>query len=201
MASAVLLRVPRLSVRIDDSKRLTPRQRAAAFDVILRHASVGFGIVDARHIDSMNILQATLRAMQHAVQDLPERPDVVLVDGPIAPQLELPCWPIVRGDQQSYVIACASIMAKVLRDALMTFYHTLAPQYGFDQHKGYGTALHAQQLKRFGPSLFHRSSVRPVAHAVSRQAIPTPQAGAARVGLVEPPGTCPEPLSPAPRAA
>ena len=162
VAAAVILRAPRLAVRIDDSKRLTPLARARAFHVILDHAAVGFGIVCADEIDHRNILQATLLAMQQAMEDLPVQPELFLIDGPIAPRSAIPCRPIVRGDQCSYVIGCASIMAKVLRDRLMTFYHELAPDYALDQHKGYGTALHAQRLRAFGPSVFRRRSFRPV---------------------------------------
>jgi ribonuclease HII len=76
--------------------------------------------------------------------------------------MSVPAYPFVRGDQRSYVIACASIMAKVLRDRLMRFYHELAPEYAFDRHKGYGTATHADRLRTFGACVFHRRSFRPV---------------------------------------
>ena len=162
VAAAVILHRARLPVHIDDSKRLTPLQRARAFDVILHHADIGFGIACAEEIDRRNILQATLLAMRHAVLDLPATPDLVLVDGHLAPPLAGPCWPIVSGDRLSYPIACASIMAKVFRDRLMAFYHRLEPRYAFHRHKGYGTPLHALRLKRHGPSLFHRHSFKPV---------------------------------------
>jgi len=163
VAAAVILRRGRLPALIDDSKRLTPRQRLRAFHVILERAEVGFGIVCAEDIDRHNILQATWLAMQRAIHDLPAPPpDLLLIDGPLAPPVAATCWPIVRGDQQSYVIACASIMAKVLRDRLMEFYHTLDPRYAFERHKGYGTLLHASRLAQCGPSLFHRRSFKPV---------------------------------------
>ncbi len=165
-----MLQRPRLSVRIDDSKRLTPRHRLRAFHVILQHAEVGFGIVCAEEIDRRNILQATLLAMQRAIEDLPVTPELILVDGTAAPPTPIPCWPLVRGDQRSYVIACASIMAKVLRDRLMAFYHTLDPRYAFERHKGYGTRLHASRLAQCGPSLFHRRSFRPVLHEIAADA-------------------------------
>ncbi len=156
------LRRQPLPVRIDDSKRLTSAQRARAFAVILDHAQVGVGIASAETIDRLNILQATLLAMAHAIQDLPEPVDLVLVDGPATPTVNVPCWPIVRGDQRSYVIGCASIVAKVLRDDLMRFYHELFPAYQLNHHKGYGTALHASRLKALGPSLLHRKSFAPI---------------------------------------
>jgi ribonuclease HII len=162
VAAAVILRTSSLQVRIDDSKRLTSRQRTRAFDAILDHADVGWGLADAGTIDRLNILQATFIAMQQAIRNLAAPIDLVLVDGPLAPRLEIPCWPVVRGDQRSLVIACASIMAKVLRDRLMEFYDDLAPDYGFRRHKGYGTRTHAQRLQVLGPSIFHRRSFRPV---------------------------------------
>lgn len=163
VAAAVIL--PRKTlpyVRIDDSKRLSARQREQAFDVILQHAEVGFGIVCARTIDQRNILQATFLAMQQAVRDLPSPADCALVDGNQAPALGIPCRAIVRGDSRSTVIACASIMAKVLRDRLMHFYHELDGRYYFDRHKGYGTALHRHCLRQWGASCFHRRSFAPV---------------------------------------
>ncbi|MBI4340838.1 MAG: ribonuclease HII [Candidatus Omnitrophica bacterium] len=185
VAAAVILPVARLPVRIDDSKRLTALQRARAFEVIAERAHVGFGIVCAEGIDRRNILHATLEAMRQAVCDLPSAPDAVLVDGHLAPPLEVPCYPIIRGDQRSYVIACASIMAKVLRDRLMTFYHDLDSRYAFDRHKGYGTSLHAQRLRVWGVSLFHRRSFAPVREALClgvplEEPVDAPVAAAAR---------------------
>ena len=163
VASAVMLRKPRLAVRIDDSKRLTPLQRARAFDAIVASADIGIGIICSEDIDRWNILRATLLAMEQAIQQLPFLPDLVLIDGTCAPQNATPCWPIIRGDQRSYAISCASIIAKVTRDRLMSFYHAIAPEYDFDQHKGYGTAHHAARLAQHGPSALHRLSFAPVA--------------------------------------
>jgi ribonuclease HII len=165
VAAAVVLLRPKLSVRIDDSKRLTRLQRARAFDAILDHADVGIGVVCAEEIDRRNILQATFLAMRAAVADLGASPDLVIVDGHLAPPVEPPCWPIVGGDRLSYRIACASIIAKEFRDRLMEFYHQLAPAYAFHLHKGYGTSQHALLLRQHGPSIFHRRTFQPVAEA------------------------------------
>jgi ribonuclease HII len=174
VAAAVVLGRRRLAIRVDDSKRLTPLQRERAFHAIQESGHVGIGIVCSGDIDRLNILQATFQAMRLAVEDLADAPDAVLVDGPHTPALAVPAYPFVRGDARSYVIACASIMAKVFRDRLMTFYHDLAPDYAFHLHKGYGTAAHADRLKQFGPCLFHRRSFHPVLEAASAWFTPAP---------------------------
>ena len=163
VAAAVILTRHRLPVRIDDSKRLTVRQRRRAYEVILRHAEVGVGILSADAIDRHNIRQATLQAMRDAIAGLPIQPDLVLVDGNDPPTCSITCWPIIGGDHLSYPIACASIVAKVLRDSLMVFYHRLFPSYPFHAHKGYGTLAHLQALRSCGPSALHRLSFAPVA--------------------------------------
>ena len=168
VAAAVVLphgwgsRRARLPVRIDDSKALTARQRDRAFECILRCAQVGVGLACAEEIDQRNILQATLLAMARAIGDLPIHPELILVDGPAAPHVEIPCWPVIHGDAVSRVIACASIVAKVTRDRLMRFYHRLLPHYAFDEHKGYGTSRHRLALTQWGPSPLHRLSFQPI---------------------------------------
>ena len=168
VAAAVVLQSRRpFSIRVDDSKRLTALQRARAFEVILEHADVGVGIVCASEIDRRNIFRATMLAMQYAVEDLPSAPELVIVDGPHAPPTTVPCRPMIGGDRRCYVVSCASIIAKVVRDRLMVFYHRLAPGYAFHRHKGYGTVLHARRLRQFGPSVFHRHSFRPVLESIA----------------------------------
>lgn len=163
VAAAVILWCPIRGVRIDDSKRLTALQRERACERILRNGHTGVGIACAEDIDRHNILQASLLAMQRAVQDLPVAPDVILVDGSAKPPLHLPCWTIPHGDSRSRLIACASIVAKVLRDRLMRYYHRLLPAYRFDLHKGYGTAIHQAALSALGPCVLHRMSFAPIA--------------------------------------
>ena len=162
VAAAVILRRRPRGVRIDDSKRLTLRQRQRAYQAILDCAEVGIGLASPEEIDQINILQASLLAMRRAIEDLPVTPDVLLVDGPFSPRVAMPCRAIVKGDHLSEVIGCASIIAKVFRDRLMAFYHDLLPEYGFDAHKGYGTPLHSERLAQFGPSILHRHTFAPV---------------------------------------
>jgi len=162
---------PSLGVKIDDSKRLTLAQRERAYPIILERAAVGVGIASSDTIDAVNIVQATLRAMAAAIDDLDARPDLVLVDGLHEPPVRIPCWTIVNGDRLSYSVACASIIAKVLRDSLMVFYHRLFPDYDFDRHKGYGTERHLDRLLALGPSVLHRMSFRPVRASASTQRV------------------------------
>jgi len=172
VAAAVILSRRAFAVRIDDSKRLTETQRRRAYHAILTSAHVGIGIVCAHDVDRWNILQASLEAMRLAIADLTRTPDVALVDGNSVPALTMPAWPIVHGDRRSVSIACASIVAKVVRDELMAFYDALFPRYAFSRHKGYGTSLHARALARWGPSILHRMSFEPVrAHATAESPI------------------------------
>lgn len=142
---------------LTDSKKLSPRVRDRFFQRIQSEAAaVGVGIVDPATIDRVNILQATFEAMRQAVASCPGV-DYVLVDGPLRiSKLDLPQRPEKRGDALSMLIAAASVVAKVTRDRLMLEHHERHPVYGFDRHKGYGTAAHLQALKVWGPSPIHR---------------------------------------------
>lgn len=170
VAAAVILHRPRFTVRIDDSKKLSPQQRERAFRQILSQAEVGIGIVCAQDIDRLNILRATFLAMRRAIEALSPLPDHALIDGAAKPPLPVPCEPIVGGDGREPAISCASIVAKVVRDRLMRFYHTLWPEYALDEHKGYGTPTHLAGLQAQGPCLLHRRSFAPVALVAEAQA-------------------------------
>ncbi|MDD4878887.1 MAG: ribonuclease HII [Candidatus Omnitrophica bacterium] len=158
VAAAVILRDLRFKNRIADSKALTRLARERAYEEILRKADVGIGIVGEKDIDRINILRASLHAMELAVYDLGIRPDHLLIDGNIHPELPHPKTALIDGESRSISIACASIIAKVTRDFIMTYYDALYPQYGFARHKGYGTRLHFLAIRRFGPSPIHRRS-------------------------------------------
>ena len=168
VAAAVVLDLHSIPPGINDSKKLTEMKRAFLYQPIMDSARVGIGIVDVEMIDRINILQATLFAMQLAVSDLAngrfaELPDLALVDGNRAPPLSIRVQTIIGGDSKSLSIAAASIIAKVTRDRLMATLDELYPHYGFAKHKGYGTAAHAAALQRYGPSLAHRRSFKPIA--------------------------------------
>ncbi len=150
---------------VNDSKKLTPEVRAKLFKRITEDSNItyGVGIIDAQIIDQINILRATFEAMLAAVASLPQKPDYLLVDGSMLPAFKMPAEAIVKGDALSLSIAAASIIAKETRDQLMLQFHALWPAYGFDEHKGYGTAKHLLALKEHGPCPIHRFSFAPVA--------------------------------------
>jgi ribonuclease HII len=144
---------------LDDSKRLTRRQREA-LDARIRARARGFalGLAEAGEIDRVNILQATLLAMRRAVLGLPEKPDLLLVDALTIPGLDVEQRPIVKGDALSVSIAAASIVAKVARDALMRDLDHEHPGYDLAHNMGYGSEGHRDALRRLGPSSVHRRS-------------------------------------------
>lgn len=149
---------------VDDSKKLSPKERYTIFQKVVELSEVVWdvGIVESLLIDQINILKATFEAMLRAVAKLKQTPDLLLIDGPHAPQTSIPCWTIVRGDAQSQSIALASILAKETRDRLMDQYHEQWPMYGFADHKGYGTQKHRRALEEYGPCPIHRASFEPV---------------------------------------
>ncbi len=160
-AAAVILDPGRLGELpgLTDSKKLSPSRREALFPLI-QSASLAWalGWASEEEIERHNILRASLLAMTRALEGLAVRPQAALVDGPHAPQAGLPCRPLVRGDALSLSIAAASVLAKVSRDRLMERHHQRYPLYGFDRHKGYGTAQHWKALREHGPCPIHRAS-------------------------------------------
>ena len=158
-AAAVILPLYCEIPGLNDSKKLTSARREALFDVICEKA-VAFSIAsaDVAEIEEVNILQATFRAMKRAVEGLQVPADMAMIDGNRLPPLDIPARAIIKGDALSMSIAAASILAKVSRDRYMMQMHELYPQYAFDRHKGYGTALHYECLRTYGPSPIHRMS-------------------------------------------
>jgi ribonuclease HII len=163
VAAAVAL-PPRTAIQhVDDSKRLTRAERETLFQQIRQVAvGIGVGYVEAAVIDRVNIRQGTLLAMQAAIQNMPCPPDFLLIDGRDQAPAPQPQRTIVRGDQTVGSIAAASIVAKVTRDRLMESLDRRFPDYGFAQHKGYGTVVHLRAIQRFGPCAIHRRSFRGV---------------------------------------
>jgi ribonuclease HII len=147
-----------IALGIRDSKTLSPRQRQLAKDAINEHPafSAGIGQTSVAEIADLGIAQATFLAMSRALSQLEQPPDHVLIDGFAHPDLALPQKAIIKGDATSLSIAAASIVAKEYRDNLMRQLSKELPQYGFDRHVGYGTALHRQAIARYGLSPSHR---------------------------------------------
>ncbi|MDD2554251.1 MAG: ribonuclease HII [Desulfotomaculaceae bacterium] len=169
VAAAVILPDSALLVNLNDSKKLAPTKREYLAGQIERTALAwSIGVSSVEEIFSENIHQAGLKAMRRAVAGLAVKPAHVLVDGFKIDRLAYPQTPIIAGDGLSASIAAASILAKVIRDRLMNSYHKLYPQYGFDRHKGYGTAEHLQALSAYGPCPIHRTGYRPVQECLQR---------------------------------
>lgn len=143
---------------INDSKKVSENKRENLFELICNSAlSYGIGIVDEKTIDKINILNATKQGMINAVEQLTVKPDIVMIDA-VHLDIDLPQKSIIKGDATSYCIAAASILAKVTRDRIMREYAIKYPEYGFDKHKGYGTAAHIVAIKQYGACDIHRRS-------------------------------------------
>jgi ribonuclease HII len=163
VAAAVILPAEFPDRGIADSKKLSRGARERQYGVIYRHAlSVGIGIVDAREIDRVNILQASLAAMAVAVDNLEPPPDYLLIDGTFRIRRDVEQAPVPKGDALSVSIAAASIVAKVTRDRMMDSYHLYYPRFGLERHKGYPTRDHKAAIRSFGCSPIHRRTFRGV---------------------------------------
>jgi ribonuclease HII len=161
MAAAVCLDLTRPIEGINDSKKLSAQQRETLYARIVAEARAwAVGEASVEEIDTINILQASLLAMQRAITALSIRPTLILVDGlyPVPGIQTVSQMPLVKGDGRSACIAAASIVAKVTRDRLMAGYAQKYPQYEFDAHKGYGTARHCQLIGSFGLCAIHRKT-------------------------------------------
>ena len=156
-AAAVLLPEGLVIDGLNDSKKLSEKKRELLFPVIEENAlAFGIGFADEKEIDEINILQATFLAMRRAFDAMQRRCDYVLVDGNRMPPMPVPGETVVKGDAKSPSIAAASILAKVSRDRVMLEYAKQYPEYQFEKHKGYGTKVHVEALRAFGPSPIHR---------------------------------------------
>jgi ribonuclease HII len=167
VAAAVILDPDAIPTGIADSKALSEAQRAQVYDEIMRTAQVGVGVQSAAEIDRTNILQATFAAMRAALSSLKQRPSLALIDGNLAPGGDVPAQTIIRGDATCLSIAAASIIAKVTRDRMMVDLSERFPGYGFERHKGYGTAQHRENIARLGVTEQHRKSFKPIRAALA----------------------------------
>ena len=144
---------------LNDSKKLSPQKREALYDVIIKSAvSYGIAFATVEEIESLNILNATFLAMNRALSQLSPQPALALIDGNRNSGISIPSRCVVKGDSLCANIAAASVLAKVTRDRYMLTMAEQYPEYGFEKHKGYGTAQHYAAIRQFGPSPIHRPS-------------------------------------------
>lgn len=145
---------------VNDSKKVSEKKREELYDSIIEEAvSYGVGIIDEKVIDEINILEATKKGLTTSLQELKVKPNLILVDAlNKIDTLGIPYKSIIKGDALCYSISCASIIAKVTRDRIMRQWDEIYPMYGFEKHKGYGTALHIQAIKEHGLCPIHRRS-------------------------------------------
>lgn len=146
--------------QVNDSKKLSAKNREKIFEILQKNNIIySIGISTVEEIDKFNILNAAKLAMQRAVKNLSLKPDFILIDGNFMPDFDnIKCQNIIKGDSVSYSIACASIIAKVLRDKFMCGLHEQFPEYDFIDNKGYGTQKHIDAIKKFGPCIYHRNT-------------------------------------------
>lgn len=165
VAAACILPRAYINKEINDSKQLSEKKREELFDIIKENAVVyGVGIVSAEEIDTLNIYEATKKAMREAIANLKHEFDLILTDAMPLKGYDVEVIPIIKGDAKALPIAAASIIAKVTRDRMMKELGEKYPEYGFEIHKGYGTKKHMDALKKFGPIKgVHRYSYKPVA--------------------------------------
>jgi len=164
VAAAVILPPEGIGEKLFDSKQIPSKKREELYETIFAEAEgVGIGIIGQEEIDRINILQATLKAMALAIENLPLPPDFILIDGSQGGlALPIPQKPIRKGDRLCNSVAAASIVAKVTRDRMMLECHQKYPQYNFARHKGYGTKEHQRAIEKFGVCELHRKTFRGV---------------------------------------
>ncbi|MBS8239727.1 ribonuclease HII [Marinobacter lipolyticus] len=167
VTAAVILDPARPIAGLADSKKLSEKRREALYEQIIENAAAWcIGRAEADEIDRLNIYQATMVAMERAVAGLGVRPEYVLVDGNRCPKWHWPSEPVVKGDTRVQAISAASIIAKVVRDREMAELDEQFPEFGLAKHKGYPTPVHLEALNRYGATVHHRRSFRPVQEAL-----------------------------------
>ena len=155
VTACCMMPMDKMIEKINDSKKVTEKKREELYELIKQVSNYSITVVGNEQIDEINILNAVKKCMTMAVKTLPIAPQITLVDG-VDTGLEINAKYIVKGDQKSYTIGCASILAKVYRDRLMTEYAKEFSEYGFEKHKGYGTKAHIDKIKEIGPCKLHR---------------------------------------------
>jgi Ribonuclease HII len=169
VSAAIIIDKAGIPEGVDDSKKLSDTKRRELCKLILKYAAAySIGLSSNKEVDMLNVLKASLLSMERAFAGLPFNPDIVIVDGPFVPpalallskKQGLKAIPVIKGDEKVRIVSCASIVAKVFRDDIMLSLDRRYPQYGFKNHKGYGTKEHKENLERFGMSEIHRKTFK-----------------------------------------
>ena len=160
VVASVIMPADSMIEGVNDSKKVSEKKREKLYDQILEEAiSYGVGIIGQDEIDEINILNATKKGLTMSLQELTVKPDLIIVDALThIDTMGIPYESIIKGDAKCYSIGAASIIAKVTRDRIMREWDTIYPQYGFAQHKGYGTKMHMQAIREYGLTPIHRRS-------------------------------------------
>ena len=160
VVASVIMPLDSMIEGVNDSKKVSEKKREKLYDLILEEAiSYGVGIVGQDEIDDINILNATKKGLTMSLQELTQKPDIIIVDAlNHIDTLGIPYESIIKGDAKCYSIAAASIIAKVTRDRIMREWDKVYPEYGFSKHKGYGTASHIAAIREYGPCQLHRKT-------------------------------------------
>lgn len=163
VASAAILPEDLKIDGLRDSKKIPERERASLFwEILSLSKEIGIGIVEHKEIDRINILKATILAMQKALGDLSIQPDMVIIDAVTLPSVSIKQFSPIKADSKSASVAAASIIAKYVRDTIMLRYHDIYPLYNFKKHKGYGTKEHINMIRLYGPCPIHRKTFKRV---------------------------------------
>ncbi len=169
VAAAVILPKDFKPLGLDDSKKITEKERLLLFEDIINHAiCYSISTLSAKHIDEFNIFESTKQVMTHALLGLSSQPEIALIDAVKLSGLPFPIKPIIKGDEKSLAIGAASILAKVTRDNIMVELSRQYPQYDFENNKGYGTKKHLFALSKYGATEYHRKSFSPVQKTVAK---------------------------------
>lgn len=167
-AACILPQRVRCKFKLRDSKRLTPKRREEIFDYLIKKTIYGIGITERRDIDRLGLIKATNLAFKKAINNLPIKPDYLLIDGRDKFKFNISFKSIIKGDLKIRSVAAASIIAKVVRDRIMQNYARKYQNYGFEFHKGYGTVRHRQALQKYGICSLHRRSYRPIKEILNK---------------------------------
>ena len=172
VAACVILPVNYKLSGLDDSKKLSEKKREKSYDIIMKDAiAVGIGVVDAKKIDEINILEASRLAMKLAIENLNVKPEFVLSDAMKLDNIDIPYEAIIHGDSLSLSIAAGSVIAKVTRDRMMYELDEKYPEYGFAQHKGYPTKKHLENLQKYGILSNYRFTYKPVSDLINKMKV------------------------------